>query len=183
MIAQYAGTPLAFRLVGWQNNKECKYKMKSILILTALSVLSLASCKNIPGDVNTVIIYETSVQKGETTLDNMARDAIILLPADKQDAAKADLTKAEGIFDASFNLKNTTLQAIEAGASSDWVTLGTLITQEAIALESLANLIKTFGNSAIKDEKLKASYTDTVTKIVADLKAMEALTVSRIPAK
>jgi hypothetical protein len=30
---------------------------------------------------------------------------------------------------------------------------------------------------------LKASYTDTVTKIVADLKAMEALTVSRIPAK
>ena len=100
------------------------------------------------------------------------RSAIIVLPADAQVKARQDLATAEsGVADA-FVAKDNILQAIQAGANSDWGSLAQSLASAAQAIEALGGLIVSFGADKAK-----------VMSIVGDVKQSQGLTVSRMPAK
>lgn len=117
----------------------------ALLGTLALTMLCGVGCANIQGKINTALEAENVLTVEAQKIESIAQAAIVLLPADKQAAAQADLSKASTAFADAIAAKSATLQAINDGLNSDWTKLAADLQTAATAVEALASLIISFG--------------------------------------
>lgn len=122
----------------------------ALLGTLALVALCGVGCTNIQGKINSALEAENTLTVEAQNIENVAQAAIVLLPADKQAAAQADLAKASTAFSDAIAAKTATLNAINDGLSSDWAKLAADLETATTAVEALANLILSFGADPVK---------------------------------
>jgi hypothetical protein len=116
-------------------------------------------CGGIQKQLDTVLVFEHSVQGYVQQLTLAASAAIVTLPADQRQVYQAQFDDLSGKLSDALSAKERALQAAIAADSWSGIDIGKLTQAVVDAVEAFVVLVTTIGNDAAK-VKAKAAATD-----------------------